>query len=121
MGEPTKLPVVLGGVRMLAVAVPAASTPPLVAFTVIVSTWFVPTGLVAFCGVIWMNASTQFFAALAQLAAQPAVTLAAVPVVRVTLPAALVKPTFEVACTWVRPPTAEVIVTVQLAVAAPPV
>ena len=58
-GEPTKLPVVLGGVRMVAVAVPLASTPPLVAVTVIVSVWFVPTALVAFCGVIWMNASTH--------------------------------------------------------------
>ena len=57
-GEPTKLPVVLGGVRMLAVAVPLASTPPPTAFTVIVSTCVVPIGLVAFCGVIWMNAST---------------------------------------------------------------
>jgi hypothetical protein len=45
---------------MLAFAVPAANTPPLVAVTVIVSVCVVPTGLVAFCGVIWMNASTTF-------------------------------------------------------------
>ncbi len=51
------MPVVLAG-RMLAVAVPAASTPPPTALTVIVSTWFVPTAFVAFCGVIWTNAST---------------------------------------------------------------
>ena len=40
---------------------------------------------------------------------------------RDTVPAALVKPIVEVACTLVVPATAEVIVTVQLAVAAPPV
>ncbi len=57
----------------------------MVAFTVIVSTWFVPTALVAFCGVIWMNASTQLLLALPQFAVQPAVTFAAVPVVRVTV------------------------------------
>ncbi len=105
---------------MLAVAVPAASTPPPVALTVIVSTWFVPTALVAFCGVIWMNASTQFLVAFPQFTVQPAVTFAAVPVVRVTVPTALVKPIVEVACTSVRPAAAEVIVTVQVAVAAPP-
>ena len=65
-------------------------------------------------------ASAQFLVALAQLAVQPAVTFAAVPVVRVTVPAAFVKPMFEVACTCVRPLTAEVIVTVQLAVVPPP-
>ena len=106
---------------MLAVAVPAASTPPLVAVTVIVSTWLVPTAFAAFCGVIWMNASTQVLFAFPQFAVQPAVTFAAVPVVRVTVPAALVNPIVEVACTVVVPATAEVIVTVQLAVAAPPV
>ena len=42
---------------MLAVAVcgPASSV-PLIALTVIVSTWFVPTALVAVAGVIWMFA-----------------------------------------------------------------
>ena len=124
MGEPTKLPVVLGGVTMLAVAVPAARIPPPVAVTVIVSTWFVPAGLVAFCGVIWMNASagtSQLLFAFPQFAVQPASTFAADPVVRVTAPTAFVNPMFEVACTVVVPATAEVIVTVQLAVAAPPV
>ncbi len=103
MGEPTKLPVVLGGVMMLAVAVPAASRPPPVALTVIVSTWFVPTAFEAFCGVIWMNASAQFLVALAQFTVQPAVVLSAVPVVRATVPVALVKPIVEVACTWSGP------------------
>ncbi len=67
-----------------------------------------------------MNASTQLLLAFAQFAVQPAVTLAAVPVVRDTVPTALVNPMLEVACTWVTPTAAEVIVTVQLAVAAPP-
>ena len=40
---------------------------------------------------------------------------------RDTVPAALVNPMLEVACTVVLPATAEVIVTVQVAVAAPPV
>ncbi len=123
MGEPTKLPVVLGGVMMLAVAVPAARIPPPVAVTVIVSTWFVPTGLFAFCGVIWMNASagtTQSLFALPQFAVQPAVTFVADPVVRDTVPTALPNPMLEVACTVVLPATAEVIVTVHVAVAAPP-
>ncbi len=105
---------------MLAVAVPAARTPPPVALTVIVRTWFVPAALVAFCGVIWMNASTQLFAALPQFNVQPAVTLSAVPVVRDTVPTALPNPIVEVARTVVVPATAEVIVTVQVAVAEPP-
>ncbi len=79
-----------------------------------------PTAFAAFCGVIWMNASTQFLSAFPQLTVQPAVTLSAVPVVRETVPSALAKPTVEVARTWVSPHAAEVIVTVQLAVAAPP-
>jgi hypothetical protein len=54
VGEPTKLP---GPLTIAAVADPAASV-PLSAFTVIVSTWFVPTGLSAVAGVIWMFAST---------------------------------------------------------------
>jgi hypothetical protein len=41
VGEPTKLPVVLE-LRMVAVAVPLASTPPLVAVTAIVNVWVVP-------------------------------------------------------------------------------
>ena len=77
--------------------------------------------MVAFCGVIWMNASTQLLDAFPQFTVQPAVTFAAVPVVRDTVPTALVNPMLEVACTLVVPATAEVIVTVQLAVAAPPV
>ncbi len=106
--------------RMLAVAVPAASTPPPVAFTVIVSTWSLPAPLAAFCGVIWMNASTQLLLALPQSLEQPAVTLSAEPVLRETVPTALPNPIVEVACTVVVPATAEVIVTVQLAVADPP-
>ena len=105
---------------MLAVAVPLASTPPLVALTVIVSTWFVPTAFAAFCGVIWMNASTQFLVAFPQFTVQPAVTFAAAPVVRVTVPVALVKPIVRGRLHLGQPATAEVIVTVQLAVAAPP-
>ncbi len=67
-----------------------------------------------------MNASLQALAALPQFAAQPAVTLSAVPVVRETVPTALPNPIVEVACTLVVPATAEVIVTVHVAVAAPP-
>src|SRR5438067_604416 len=105
---------------MLAVADPAAGG-SFNAVTVIVSTWFAPAALIAFCGVIWMNASTHVLPAFAQLAGQPAVTFAAVPVVRAKVPVAVVKPTLEVACTVVVPPAVEVIVTVQVAVAAPPV
>jgi hypothetical protein len=111
---PTKLP---GPDTIVAVAVcgPASMFPP-IAFTVIVSTWFAPTGFVAVCGLIWMFASTQFFVALLL---PPDAMFAAVPVVRV-----IVTPMTgmsEVACTTVCPTTAEVIVTVQLAVAPPPV
>ena len=88
---------------MVAVAVPAASRPPFVAVTVIVSVWCVPTAFAAFCGVIWMYASTQILFAFPQFAGQPAVTFSAVPVVRVTVPVALVKPMSEVACTCVSP------------------
>ena len=101
--------------RIVAVAVPATIDPVAgFAFTVIVNTWLVPTLLVAFCGVIWMNASTQFFTAFAQFAAQPAVTFAAVPVVRVNDPAAPTCEIAENACTFVTPFTDDVIVTVQL-------
>ncbi len=68
-----------------------------------------------------MNASTQFFAAFPQFTVQPAVTFVAVPVVRDTVPTALVNPIVEVACTLVLPAIGEVMVTVQVAVAAPPV
>ena len=82
----------------------------------IVSTWFVPAGLVAVAGVIWMFASTQIFLALPL---PPAAVLTAVLVVRV-----IVWPLTgmsDVAATTVVPATAEVMVTVQVAVAAPPV
>ncbi len=65
--------------------------------------------------------SAQVLLALPQFAVQPAVVLPVEPVVRVTEPTALVNPMLDVACTWVRPETVEVIVTVQVAVAAPPV
>jgi len=52
---------------------------------------------------------------------QPAVMLSAVPVVRDTDPVAFVKLITDVACTRVNPDTDEVIITVQDAVAAPPV
>ena len=48
-----KVPVVLDG-RMVAVAVPAANTPPLVAVTVMCSVCVPGSGFVAFCGAIWM-------------------------------------------------------------------
>jgi len=51
----------------------------------------------------------------------PAVVLSAVPVDLVTVPFAFVNPIVEVACTCVDPATAEVIVTVQLELVAPPV
>src|SRR5262249_4516867 len=60
-GLPTKLP---GPDTIEAVAVCGpASIVPLIAFTVIVSTWFVPTALVAVGGVIWMFAFTHTFCA----------------------------------------------------------
>ena len=94
---------------------PASIVPPS-AFTVIVSTWFVPTMLVAVAGVIWMFALTQVLLALPL---PPAAVFTAVFVVRV-----IVWPSTgmsEVAETTVVPTTAEVMVTVQVAVAAPPV
>src|SRR5206468_1234306 len=63
----------------VAVCGPASIVPPS-ALTVIVSTWFVPTGFVAVAGVIWMFAFTQAFCALPL---PPAAVLSAVPVVRV--------------------------------------
>jgi hypothetical protein len=68
-----------------------------------------------------MNASTQCLSASLQSLVHPAVTLSTVPVDLVTVPFALVNPIAEVACTCVSPVTGEVIVTVQLDVAAPPV
>src|SRR3954451_11855421 len=102
---------------MLAVAVCGpASIVPFSAFTVIVSTWFVPTAFVAFAGVIWMLALTQ---TLLALPLPPEVVFAGVSVVRV-----IVNPPTgmsDVAETTLVPITFDVIVTVQLAVAAPPV
>src|SRR5262245_30213269 len=113
-GGPTKLP---GPLRIWAVAVcgPASIVPPS-ALTVIVSTWFEPTGFVAFAGVIEMFASTQ---TLVALPLPPAAVFAAVFVVRV-----IVWPSTgmsDVAETTVVPTALEVIVTVQLAVGPPPV
>jgi hypothetical protein len=76
----------------------------------------VPTALVAVAGVIWMF---SFIQTLPALPLAPAAVFTAVFVVRV-----IVWPLTgmsEVADTVVVPATAEVIVTVQLAVAAPPV
>jgi len=114
VGEPTKLP---GPLTIDAVAVcgPASIVPPL-AVTVIVRTWFEPVGFVAVAGVIEMFVSTQ---ALLALPEPPEAVLAAVPVVRVIVTPLTGIP--DVAETTVVPMTAEVIVTVQLAVAAPPV
>ena len=114
LGEPTKLP---GPLTIDAVAVcgPESIVPPN-AVTVIVNTWFVPVGFVAVAGVIAMFASTQ---ALLALPEPPEAVFAAVPVVRV-----IVTPftgIADVAETTVVPAVAEVMVTVQLAVAAPPV
>jgi hypothetical protein len=101
---PTKLP---GPDTMNAVAVCGpASIVPLSAFTVIVSTWFAPTALVAVAGVIWMFASTQVFEALPL---PPEAVFGGVPVVR-----AIDTPLtgmFDVACTAVVPVAAELIVT----------
>jgi len=88
----------------------------LIAFTVIVNTWFVPTGFVAFAGVIAMLAFTHTFSALPL---PPAAVFTAVPVVRVIVcPFTGIS---DVACATVVPTEAEVIVTVQVAVAPPPV
>src|SRR5262245_27468746 len=98
---------------MLAVAVPpVASMVPFTALTVIVRTWFVFTALVAAAGVIWMFASTQVLLAGPLLPAVPSV-------VRITAPS-LVSGMFDVADTTVVPVTADVMVTVQLALAPPP-
>src|SRR5262245_4291082 len=114
LGLPTKLP---GPLQMHAVHVcgPASIVPPS-AFTVIVSTWLVPTALVALAGVIWMLALTQ---TLLALPLPPAAVFTAVFVVRVIV--CPLTGMSDVAETTVVPTAAEVIVTVQLAVAAPPV
>ena len=81
-----------------------------------VRVWFVPTGLFAVGGVIWMFASE-----LPDLARVPA---AGRGVHRCPGRPVIVCPftgMFDVACTTVVPTTAEVIVTVQLAVTPPPV
>src|SRR5262249_40808894 len=97
----------------VAVCGPASIVPP-IAFTVIVSTWFEPTALVAVGGVIWMFAFTHTLAALS-LPPGPGL----VAVVRVIVcPLAGMS---AVADTTVVPTEAEVIVTVQDAAAAPPV
>src|SRR5438045_1160371 len=100
---------------MLAVAVPDASV-SFTAVTVIVSTWFVPTRFEAVCGEIWMKASTQVLFALPQFELQPAVTLSADPVVRVSVPTVFPYPTLFRSWTDVVPAAAFVIVTVQVAV-----
>src|SRR4051812_6020327 len=102
---------------MLAVAVwgPGSGVPP-VGLIVIVSAWFVPTAFVAFAGVIWMFGVTQ---SLLALPLPPAAVFTAVFVARViVLPATGMS---EVAATTVVPTTSEVMVTVHVAVAAPPV
>src|SRR4051794_27768123 len=77
VGLPAKLP---GPLTIAAVGgnVPASSS-PLTACTVIVSTWFVVTGFVALDGVISIHASTHFLLALPL---PPAAVLSAVAVVR---------------------------------------
>src|SRR5439155_118568 len=98
---------------MVAVAVPppAAIVPPDV-FTVIVSVWFVPTAFVAVAGAIWMFASTQFFCAGPLLPAVPSDRKSGVQGPGGGL--------LEVAETFVVPTVADVITTVQLALAPPP-
>src|SRR5262245_5319134 len=102
---------------MLAVAVCGpGSIVPLMALIVIVRRWLVPTALVAFAGVIWMLALTQ---TLFALPLPPAAVFTAVLVVRV-----IVWPLTgmsDVAETTVVPTSFEAMVTVQVAVAAPPV
>src|SRR2546427_593706 len=98
---------------MVAVAVPppAAIVPPDV-FTVIVSVWFVPAAFVAVAGAIWMFASTQVFCGAPRWDRVPtSVRAVALKQTRGML---------EVAETFVVPAVADVITTVQLALAPPP-
>ena len=78
--------------------------------TVIVNTWFEPTGLFAVAGVIEMNAFTHFFSAFGSLW-PAAVSFTTVPVVRVNTP----PPTgiSEDACTTEVPVVCDVIVTMH--------
>ena len=116
VGLPTKLPTPPGTIAAVAGKVPASSVPPS-AWTVIVSTWFVFTPFVSLAGVISIQASTQTFDAFGTVW-PAAVLLSAVAVDRVTVwPATWMS---DVADTTVVPVVAEVMVTVQLAVAAPP-
>ena len=80
LGEPTKLP---GPLTIDAVAVcgPAPIVPP-IALTVIVSTWFVPTGLFAVAGEIRTFASTQ--ASCAEADPEPSLVLVNVAVLLYT-------------------------------------
>jgi len=101
---------------MLALAVPPPAVIPPGALIVMVSVWFVPTAFVSVAGVIEIDASTQFLLALPL---PPAAVLTAVLVVR-----GIVWPLtgmFDVAETTVVPVAVDEIVTVQVAVAAPPV
>src|SRR5262249_37906087 len=69
--EPTKLP---GPDTIVAVAVCGpASIVPLSAFTVIVSTWFAPTGFVAVAGLMLMFPSTHVLVAGPELSPAPSV------------------------------------------------
>ena len=107
---------------MFAVAVPFGRACRSRACTVIVSTWFVFTAFVSVGGLISIHASTHFFSASLHGFAPAAVhsaVLAAVSVARVIdCPSTEM---FDAACTFEVPVTAEVIVTVQDADAAPPV
>src|SRR2546428_325165 len=97
---------------MLAVAVPLSKLPP-DDVTVIVNVWFVPMLLVAVGGLIRIAASTHVLLAGPLLPAVPSVVR-----VRETSP---VGGMVEVGGTTVVPVVAEVITTVQLAVAPAPV
>src|SRR4051812_13388431 len=105
---------------MLAVAVPLPSV-PFTACAVIVSTWFVLTALTSVGGLISIHASTHFFNASSHGFAAAAVHSAVFTPVSVAR--AIDCPStgiVEAACTLDVPATADVIVTWQEAVAAPP-
>src|SRR5262245_58745690 len=86
------------------------------AVTVIVREWFVPTGFVSVAGEIWMFASTQVLLALPLPTPSVYVAVFVVRVLDCSFTGM-----FDVAETTVVPGEAEVIVTVQVAVAPPPV